>query len=286
MSYAGLWGQAELDVIRFIEKAGELGYDGVLLMAKRPHLSPLEVTDDRIGEIDNALQKSGVKLIGLGAYTDFLLPAPAEIPSVEMQELYVGECARITAALGGEVVRVFTGYDRETMSSAAQERTVAEALARCADRAAGHDILLSVQNHHDLGVDTRAFGMLLDLIDRENIRAGYDAWSPYLRGENMREGAKAMAPKMHMTICADYLTFPRYRYQPELVNYRRLYPDAVKATTFGEGDVDYAGFFEGLREGSFDGWVVYEMCSPLTGGGSEKNLDGKSRSFLEYIAKL
>jgi hypothetical protein len=43
VSYAGVWrGQAKLSVDEFLLKAKELGFDGVMLMAKRPHVSPLD----------------------------------------------------------------------------------------------------------------------------------------------------------------------------------------------------------------------------------------------------
>jgi hypothetical protein len=41
----------------------------------------------------------------------------------------------------------------------------------------------------------------------------------------------------------------------------------------GEGVIDDASFLRGLFGGGFDGWVTYEMCSPLRGGGSLENLD-------------
>jgi sugar phosphate isomerase/epimerase len=51
----------------------------------------------------------------------------------------------------------------------------------------------------------------------------------------------------------------------------------------GEGFVDYDAFFRGLAAGGFDGYAVYEMCSPLRGGGSRENLDrcarGSSNGF-------
>ncbi|NLO01126.1 MAG: hypothetical protein GX126_02255, partial [Bacteroidales bacterium] len=41
VSYAGFWrGQARLTVDEFLVKAKELGYEGVMLVAKRPHVSP------------------------------------------------------------------------------------------------------------------------------------------------------------------------------------------------------------------------------------------------------
>ena len=42
VSYAGLWGQAYLSVDEFVAKAAELGFGGVMLMAKRPHVSILD----------------------------------------------------------------------------------------------------------------------------------------------------------------------------------------------------------------------------------------------------
>jgi len=66
------------------------------------------------------------------------------------------------------------------------------------------------------------------------------------------------------------------------VNYKRL-DDMVRAVPLGEGFLDLEGFMAGLREGGFDGYVAYEMCSPLRGGGSEENLDRAARLSLEKI---
>jgi sugar phosphate isomerase/epimerase len=50
----------------------------------------------------------------------------------------------------------------------------------------------------------------------------------------------------------------------------------------GEGIIDYESFLRGLFGGGFDGWVFYEMCSPLRGGGSLENLDRHARRFVEW----
>ena len=42
VSYSGSWGQHFLSVEQFLDKAADLGFDGVMLMAKRPHLSVLD----------------------------------------------------------------------------------------------------------------------------------------------------------------------------------------------------------------------------------------------------
>ena len=86
---------------------------------------------------------------------------------------------------------------------------------------------------------------------------------------------------MHTTV-ADYVHRPRYRYQPNIVNYVRE-PDALRAVPMGEGVIDYKTFFEALKEIGFDGYVAYEMCSYLRGGGSEENLDRCARRFAVQL---
>jgi sugar phosphate isomerase/epimerase len=60
----------------------------------------------------------------------------------------------------------------------------------------------------------------------------------------------------------------------------------AKAAALGEGFVDLEAFFAGLGEGGFDGYVAYEMCSPVRGGGSEANLDRVARASLDTIRHL
>ena len=48
VSYAGYWGQDPLSLEAFIAKAAALGFDTVMLAGKRPHLSPLDLDDERL----------------------------------------------------------------------------------------------------------------------------------------------------------------------------------------------------------------------------------------------
>lgn len=151
------------------------------------------------------------------------------------------------------------------------------------DRAAAHGITVAVQNHHDIGVHTDALLEMIGDIDRENCKVGFDAWSPALRGEDLYQAAKKMAPHTAITTNADYIRLKRFIYQPELINYRNAEPDLVRAVKFGEGFIDYENFFRGLRDGGFDGIANYEMCSPIRGGGSAENLDAYAGHYLEWM---
>jgi sugar phosphate isomerase/epimerase len=155
-------------------------------------------------------------------------------------------------------------------------------IKEAAQRVAEYDCVLAVQNHHDLAGHYLAYNDLLEDIDEPNCRAAFDAWSPTLQGDDLAEAARLLAPRMVYTTCADYVYRPRFHYQPALVNYVAQ-PPAVQAVPMGEGMVDYPAFFGALREAGFDGWVAYEMCSPLRGGGGLENLDRCAAGFLEYM---
>jgi sugar phosphate isomerase/epimerase len=283
ISYAGLWGQSALDLRAVVRKAAELGFAAVMIAGKRPHLSPLDADENTVAALRDELRSAGVRCAAVAAYTDFAAPVAAEVPVLEMQIAYVESLCRIGSRLGAGVVRVFTAYETAGVNlQAAWQRTVT-ALREAADRAASCGTTLAVQNHHDLAVHTDALLELLHDIDRPNVKLGFDAWSPALRGEDLYAAARRAAPHTAITTNADYVRLPRSRYRPDLVNYEPAGPDLVRAVPFGTGFIDYPAFFRGLRDGGFDGLATYEMCSPVRGGGSCDNLDRCSRAYVHWM---
>src|SRR5262245_60711195 len=111
VSYAGLWRQAALGLCEFIERAARLGYRGVMLAGKRPHLSPLDATPRQLEQVKETLARTGVCCEVVAGYTDFAGGAAAEVPYAEMQVAYVESLARLAAELRCGVVRVFTAYE-------------------------------------------------------------------------------------------------------------------------------------------------------------------------------
>ena len=286
ISYAGFWGQASLGLPEFIKHAGKLGFPSVMIAGKRPHLSPLDVTTEFLKPVQEALAEAQVRGDILGAYTNLAQPSSigCEVPLVEFQIAYVESLARIAAQLGASVVRIFTAYEMEGQDLQAQWKRCVSAIREMSDRAAAHGVTIAIQNHHDIALDTTALLELLSEIDRPNCKLGFDAWSPALRGESLYDAAKMAAPHTIITTNADYIKVPRHHYRPELVNYERQPVDWVRAVPFGTGFIDYAAFFRGLRDGGFNGTAVYEMCSPLRGGGSIENLDACAATYLQWMS--
>jgi sugar phosphate isomerase/epimerase len=285
VSYAGLWGQHQLDLSAFLAKAGRLGYSAVELMGKRPHLSVLDVDKREIEKLRAAADSASVQIATIAAYTNFTLGCGTEFPSVEVQVAYVRRLAEMGQQLGAKMVRVFSGYFTDRVSLQRDWDTCVRALQECAGVVGEYGLILGVQNHHDVGVGVDGLIELLNDIGHPSCRAMFDPWAPALHGEDLRSAARRLAQRMVQTTLADYVRLARYAYLPGLVNYERL-DDAVRAVPLGEGFVDLEEFFAGLKEGGFEGYVAYEMCSPLRGGGSEENLDRTATASLEKIQQL
>lgn len=284
VSYAGVWpGQAHLTLEETIDRAARLGFDAVTIMAKRPHLSVLDTSAKDLQALRQRMDDAGICLAVTAAYTNFGADAEhTDIPVNEYQIACITRLAEMTQVLGGTVIRVFTSYGNETLSHWQLWNRTVEALRECARRAAAYDCTIAVQNHHDLAGHWESMHHLLAEINEPNCKAAFDAWSVMLQGENEAEAARQMAPVTVCTTNADYTCLPRFKYRGDLVNYEVELP-LSQMVPFGEGIIDYQGFFDGLKDGGYDGYLGFEMCAPLLGSGGLENLDRYARTFLEYV---
>ncbi len=290
IGYAGLWrGQSLLTVDQFLVKAKELGYDGVMIMAKRPHLSPLDYDKEARAKLRKRIEELGLKLVGLAGYSDFTagIDKPG-IPHTEIQAAYIGQVAELASDLGTKMVRIFTGYERPGIPYDKQYATVVEGITLAAKEAQKYGVTLVVQNHHDIAIHHDAMYWMMKEINMPNVMVGWDAWSPTLEGlskEEIRQSILKLKPFIVNTIAADYIVQPRYRYDNTLTNYIAEKP-VMRATAVGEGIIDYSLFFNTLKEIGYQGYLVYEMCEVLDGGGSITNLDITAKKFLEYVKRF
>lgn len=290
VSYMGVWrGQATLTVDEFLVKAKELGYDGVMLAAKRPHVSLVDYDEAARQKLRTRIKELGLELVCLAGYTDFTAGVDkAGIPNIEIQAIYVGELARLAKDLGTNMVRIYTGYEREDVPYDRQYALVVEGLQMAGKIAAKYGITLAIQNHHDIALHHDAMKWLLDEVNLPNVRAAFDCWSPTLEGlssDEIRQAVLTMKPYIVHTTTADYKELPRFRYEITHTNYTKL-ESQMRAVPIGEGFLDYKTFINTLKEIGYQGYITYEMCEVLDGGGSIENLDRAAKKFLEYVKQF
>jgi sugar phosphate isomerase/epimerase len=290
VGYSGAWrGQAVLSLDDFLLKARELGFDGVMLAAKRPHLSLIDYDDAARQKLRARIKELGLELVCIAGYNDFTAGVDKSgIPNVEIQAIYIGELARLAHDLGTNMVRVFTGYERPDIPYAAQYAMVVDGLRMAGNIAAKYGVTLVVQNHHDIAVHHDAMKWLLDEVNLPNVKAAFDLWSPTMEGltsEEIKKAIYTMKPYILHTTFADYEKLPRFRYESAQVNYVQLLPEN-RLVPMGEGYLDYKTFLNTLKEIGYQGYIAYEMCAELKGGGSIENLDKTAKAFLEYVKQF
>ncbi len=290
VSYSGLWrGQAFLTVDEFITKASSLGFDGVELGTKRPHASIIDYDDSARKKLRARFKELELDLVCLAGYNDFTAGIDKiGVPNVEIQAIYIGELARLARDLGTNMVRIYTGYERAGHPYDKQYAMVLEGIQMAGKIAADYDVTLVIQNHHDIALHHTAMKWLLDEINLPNVKAAFDAWSPTVEGlssEEIKEAIQTMSPYLVHTTTADYEKHPRFRYEFLQTYYEPLLPQN-RMVMMGEGYIDYKTFINTLKEIGYQGYITYEMCEVLKGGGSIENLDKSARAFLDYVKQF
>ena len=291
VSYSGAWpGHSLLGVEAFLEKAAELGYRSVALVAKRPHVSPFDYDAASRRALRKRAAELGLEVAALMGYTDFTagIERPG-IPSAEMNAGYVEVLSQLAHDIESPRLRIFTGYERQGVAYDAQYCELVKGLRLAARSAARYGVTLLVQNHHDLCVHHDQLAWLLEEVGEPGCKAAFDAWAPCLQGlagSELAAAVERIGPWIAWTTVADYVRHPRFRFEPQYVNYVRQEAALLRAVPPGTGIIDYASFFSGLRTAGYRGHVAYEMCAVLEGGGSIENLDKTAREFRKFLGRM
>ncbi len=290
VSYSGLWrGQAFLTVDEFITKASKLGFDGVELGTKRPHASLIDYDDAARKKLRDKFKELDLDLVCLAGYNDFTAGIDkVGVPNVEIQAIYIGELARLARDLGTNMVRIYTGYERPDHPYDKQYAMVIEGIQMAGKIAADYGVTLIIQNHHDIALHHTAMKWLLDEVNLPNVKAAFDAWSPTIEGlspEEIKDAIHTMSPYLVHTTTADYEKHPRFKYEFLQTYYTPLLPQN-RMVMMGEGYIDYKTFINTLKEIGYQGYITYEMCEVLKGGGSIENLDKSAKAFLDYVKQF
>ena len=288
VSYAGLWGQETLSLEEFIPHAAKLGYAGVMLMTKRPHLSALDYDTDRLQRLRDLLEEHQLTVECIAGYSDpnagFTATSAPFAPLGEAQLISVKLWAQMAQQLNTSLIRLLTGMAKTGEPYYTQWRRAVQFLQQASDIAADYGITIGIQNHDDIAGHYLSMCDLLDEIDRPNCKACFDAWSAALQDEDLAEAVRHMGSRIVHTTVADYVKRPRFKYHhPGEGNVYERILDEVKAVPPGEGFIDYTTFLNTLKAIEFDGTVGFEMCSPIRGGGGMENLDDYAKRFLEFF---
>lgn len=291
VSYGGIWeGQHILSLKDFICKAADLGYDGVVIMAKRPHASPLDLKEEDCKQLKKLAASKGIEIVSLAGYHDFshdnLHPAMAHN---EKELVYLEAELKLATWLGAPLVRTYGGFIHSNPSWGEQWKWVVEGLREGAKLAEKYGVILGLQNHSEIGYYHEDVLDIIREVGSKNLKVVLDAPSVTLTGAPLDKVVHQVGKLIVHSNLSDHQFRPLIRSAEPASAYMGLGSYKVNrwwGVPLGEGEIDYKTFVRALTEIGYNGFLSYEICSPIGGGGAEENLDKAAKKALNYMRNL
>ncbi|MEM2739687.1 MAG: sugar phosphate isomerase/epimerase family protein [Candidatus Bathyarchaeia archaeon] len=175
VSYSGFFYIGRpLGIEEVIVRVADYGYDGVELMAKRPHASPIDLNSKDRRKIIEVASSYGVEIPVLASYSDF--SGPDEFRR-ELNILYVKEAIKLASDLGIGVVRVFAAGMRDVDPSIPywrQWELCRDGLKEASRFAEEYSVVLALQNHPPIIESYEDVLSMLEEVGSPNLKACID----------------------------------------------------------------------------------------------------------------
>lgn len=240
-----------------IKTAAEIGYDGVEIMARDPHL-PAETSRDRAEEIRTLVDELDVEIPCLATYTGGYArksesECEAELETFE-QFLELSEVLEVDLlrhGAGSPTVRDATDEDFERAG---------EWLRRAADLAATYNRTVGLEIHsHRLTETVDSTLRLLELIDRDNIGVIHDAGNMFIVDDDFGPASVERLGDRLAHVHVKDLSRVDDASQPDAFELETgRGEEAFRRELFGEGDIDHGPLFTALATHGYDGYVTDE----------------------------
>ncbi len=181
VSYSGFFYSGKsLSIEEIIDKASSFGYDGIELMAKRPHAMPMDLDQKARKRIRELTNSYGVELAALASYTDFSGP---EVLKRELNLLYIHDVLKMARDLDVKIVRVLaagSGDVDSTLSYSKHWELCREGLKEASKWAEDYDVTLVLQNHPPVMESFKDVMEMIEEVGSNFLKACIDPETSYL----------------------------------------------------------------------------------------------------------
>ena len=297
ITYLGCWYKDRpLTWQEVLQKAKDLGFDGVEFDGKRPHANPMDWNQDTRKAVVNRAGELGLELPALSANNNFASPLAEDR---EAQLLMVREQIKLAADLGCKVLRVFASWPGITMrdgwANYDESRTewnngwpgvpklfrwnyMRDCMAEAAKIAEDQGVILALQNHAPLVKSWRDAYDVIMSVNSPNLKICFDLPPNEDNQENI-------------TTCVNTIgdLDVHFHYNGEL----RRSPDGkiIVIPSFEYPSIEnYPFLIKELARIGYNGYLCWELCHNVVDAkgnpGTLKNVDEQTAMALEYMRGL
>jgi sugar phosphate isomerase/epimerase len=248
----------------------ELGYGGVALTPDVHHLDPANTTPAALADTAALLREHGLRCVIESGARFVLDPRRKHQPTLLSPDpadrarrlAFLETCIGYAAALGADAVSFWSGTPTDDPGSAELMRRLADGCRQLADTAAAAGVRLAFEPEPGMFVDTMGrFADLSAAVNHPMFGLTVDVGHLLCTGE--------------LPVSRVLTDWKHVLWNVHVEDMRRGVHDHLM---FGEGDVDFADVFAGLRAAGYAGGVYVELSRHSH---DAVNTARRSKAFLE-----
>lgn len=256
----------ELGILGIIDKAAEMGFDGIEFAegawAKEP-------APDLPEQIRARAAKCGIEVVALAVGADFLNGSAGDLDAeIERVKRWVDFAARMGAPkMRHDITRGFSGRKYSIGYDDALPRC-AQAVRAITEYAAEKGIETMTENHGYYSQDAARVEKLINTVAHPNFGALVDVGNFMCADENPNISVGIMAPYAKHVHAKDFLWKSGDTTDPGEGWFRTRAGNYLRGTIIGHGEARVAQSLNVLKKAGYDGYVTVEF------EGMEDNLRG------------
>lgn len=241
--------------------AVRLGFDGIEIACREPHLSP-DTSRRRVDEMRAVADGLGLEIPALAGYMGNFSDAADR----ECEAAYEAFCALLEHAerLRADALRLFPGGPNAFLAQDYHYEKAAFWLRRCAVEAAsrGKRILLEIHNNSLVETPDSAL-RLLGLVNDDTVGLIHDAGNMYIVGTDFgRDSVSRLGTHLRHVHVKDEKRISVSGEPGTFKNRTVRGEEHFLQCRLGEGEVDHRELFAALQDADYRGWLTLECFAP------------------------
>ncbi|WP_254634985.1 sugar phosphate isomerase/epimerase [Paenibacillus sp. GbtcB18] len=251
----------EYSIQEAMKITANLGFDGIEIACREPHLSP-QTSLPRVKEIRRLADEHVLDIPALGGYMGrFSESGDSECAAAYDEFLGLLERADY---LETDMIRIFPGGPNAFLAADYHYEKAAHWLRKCAAEARRHEKKILLEIHNVSLIETVESSMrLLEMIGEDNVGLIHDAGNMYISDTDFgRASVTGLGSRLLHVHVKDEKRIPEAGGPGTFRNVTRHGEEHFLQCRLGEGEVDHRELFEALAETGYGGWVTLECFAP------------------------
>lgn len=262
MKYAAFSGSLiEYSIHEAMAITAKLGFDGLEIACKEPHLSG-STSIQRVREMRRMADEYGLAIPALAGYAGQF----SESSDRECEEALGEFCRLLEQAdwLDAPMVRIFQGGPNAFLAADYHYEKTAYWMRKCAEEAREHGKRIVLEIHNVSLVETPDSALrLLTMIGADNVGLIHDAGNMYITDTDYgSDSVHRLKSKLFHVHVKDEKRIPEAGAAGTFRNRTRHGLEHFLQCRLGEGEVDHRELFKALLETEYKGWITLESFAP------------------------